>query len=47
MTCIFCEKMIKGGIFHAKKHQVGNFKNVSAYTKYPPDVKEELVGLCD
>nr|XP_018686228.1 PREDICTED: uncharacterized protein LOC103993628 [Musa acuminata subsp. malaccensis] len=44
VTCIFCEKTTGGGIFHAKQHQVGNLKNVSACKMCPPDVKEELLA---
>lgn len=42
VTCIFCDKITKGGIFHAKLHQVGNSKNVVACKNWPQDVKEEL-----
>ncbi|OMO88365.1 hypothetical protein CCACVL1_08441 [Corchorus capsularis] len=42
--CIFCQKTTKGGIYQAKQHQVGNFKNAKACLKVPDHVKEELLA---
>ncbi|KAH7681554.1 Ribonuclease H-like protein [Dioscorea alata] len=41
VTCIFCDKTTKGGIFRAKLHQVGNSKNVVACKNCPQDVKKK------
>ena len=42
VTCLFCNKVTKGGIHRAKQHQVGNFKSTTKYLKYPDHVREEL-----
>ena len=42
MTCLFCNKVTKGGIHRAKQHQVGNFKNSTKCLKCPDHVREEL-----
>ncbi|CAL9097945.1 unnamed protein product [Musa textilis] len=43
VTCMFCDKTTKGGIFCAK-HLVGNFKNTTAYKKCPIEIKKELLS---
>ena len=43
VTCIFCDKTTRGGIFRAK-HLVGNFKNAAACKKCPSEVKKELLS---
>lgn len=42
ITCKFCEKTSKGGVFLAKQHQIRTYKNVVACKNCPPEVKEEL-----
>nr|XP_023916649.1 uncharacterized protein LOC112028215 [Quercus suber] len=42
VTCLFCNKVTKGGIHRAKQHQVGNFKNSTKCLKCPDHVREEL-----
>lgn len=42
VTCNFCGKVTKGGIYRAKQHQVGNFKNAKNCKKCSQDVKDEL-----
>ena len=42
VACLFCNKVIKGGIHRAKQHQVGNFKNSTKCLKCPEHVREEL-----
>ena len=42
MTCLFCNKVTKGGIHRVKQHQVGNFKNITECLKCPDLVREEL-----
>ncbi|CAL9111177.1 unnamed protein product, partial [Musa textilis] len=41
---MFCDKTTKCGIFRAKQHLVGNFKNTTACKKCPLEVKEELLS---
>ncbi|XP_059659240.1 uncharacterized protein LOC132306061 [Cornus florida] len=41
-TCNFCEKVMKGGIYRAKQHIVGGYRNVQACKKCPEHVKEEI-----
>ena len=43
VTCLFCNKVKKGGIHRVKKHRVGNFKNTTKCLKCPDYVREELV----
>ena len=40
--CKFCCKVTKGGIFRAKQHLVGGFRNTKECPKCPPSVKEEI-----
>ena len=42
VTCLFCNKVTKGGIHRAKQHQVGNFKNSTKCLKCLDHVREEL-----
>ena len=42
VTCLFCNKVKKGGIHRVKKHRVGNFKNTTKYLKCLDHVREEL-----
>ena len=42
VTCLFCNKVIKGGIHRVKQHQVRNFKNTIECLKYHDHVREEL-----
>jgi hypothetical protein len=41
-TCVFCGKVVKGGIHRANGHLVGRDKNVSLCPKVPKDVQDEL-----
>ena len=45
VTCNFCGKVTKGGIYRAKQHQIGGFKNVADCRKTPSNVKDELRNL--
>ena len=45
VTCKFCLKVSKGGIYRAKQHQIGGYKNVADCRKCPVNVKEELRNL--
>ncbi|XP_059633699.1 uncharacterized protein LOC132276330 [Cornus florida] len=42
VTCNFCAKVTKGGIYWAKQHLVGGYRNVSACTRCPSSVREEI-----
>ena len=42
IICKFCRKVTKCGIFRAKQHLVGGFKNTKTCPKYPPSVKQEI-----
>ncbi|KAD4585602.1 hypothetical protein E3N88_23203 [Mikania micrantha] len=42
VTCKYCKKVTKGGIFRAKQHQIGGNKNVKDCAKCPQEVKDEL-----
>lgn len=42
VTCLFCNKVSKGGIIEGKKHQIGGFRNVKACSLCPQDVKDKL-----
>ena len=42
VTCLFGNKVTKGGIHRVKQHQVGNFKNTIKCLKYHDHVREEL-----
>ncbi|KAM0006186.1 hypothetical protein Hdeb2414_s0181g00825571 [Helianthus debilis subsp. tardiflorus] len=42
ITCKFCQKVTKGGIFRAKLHKIGGNRNVKDCSKCPQEVKEEL-----
>ncbi|KAK1419670.1 hypothetical protein QVD17_28923 [Tagetes erecta] len=42
VTCLFCNKVSKGGIKEGKKHQIGGFRNVTACSLCPQDVKDKL-----
>ncbi|KAF2300711.1 hypothetical protein GH714_015284 [Hevea brasiliensis] len=42
VACNFCSKVTKGGIFRAKQHLVGGFRNATMCKKCPTHVREEL-----
>ncbi|KAI7728266.1 hypothetical protein M8C21_020908 [Ambrosia artemisiifolia] len=42
VTCIFCSKVTRGGIYRAKQHQIGGHRNAKACSKCPQNVKDEL-----
>ncbi|XP_059661220.1 uncharacterized protein LOC132307463 isoform X3 [Cornus florida] len=42
ITCNFCAKVTKGGIYRAKQHLAGGYRNVSACTRCPSSVREEI-----
>ncbi|XP_059654971.1 uncharacterized protein LOC132301760 [Cornus florida] len=42
VTCNFCAKVTKGGIYRAKQHLAGGYRNVSACTRCPSSVREEI-----
>ncbi|XP_057964619.1 uncharacterized protein LOC131155470 [Malania oleifera] len=42
LTCNFCAKVTRGGIFRAKQHIVGGFRNVKECSKCPAHVREEI-----
>ncbi|XP_035832608.1 uncharacterized protein LOC110870299 [Helianthus annuus] len=42
VSCNFCKKITKGGIFRAKLHQIGGNRNVKSCTRCPQEVKDEL-----
>lgn len=41
-VCGFCSKVTKGGVYRMKQHLVGGYRNVTACTKCPDHVKEEI-----
>ncbi|WOL07426.1 hypothetical protein Cni_G16167 [Canna indica] len=45
IVCNFCGKITRGGITRAKQHLMGKKGNVSACTKCPKEVREELWDL--
>ncbi|KAI7727262.1 hypothetical protein M8C21_032865, partial [Ambrosia artemisiifolia] len=42
VTCRFCSKVTKGGIFRTKLHQIRGNRNVKSCVKCPQDVKDDL-----
>ncbi|XP_022004129.1 uncharacterized protein LOC110901626 [Helianthus annuus] len=42
ITCNFCGKMCKGGVYHLKQHLVGGFTCVVKCTKCPEHVREKM-----
>ena len=42
LKCNFCGKVSKGGVYRAKQHLVGGFRNVTACPKCPPTIREEI-----
>lgn len=42
MICNFCKKVTKGGIYRAKQHIVGGFRNTKACLKCPSHVRTEI-----
>ncbi|XP_020090213.1 uncharacterized protein LOC109711517 isoform X2 [Ananas comosus] len=42
LACNFCQKVTKGGIYRAKQHIVGGFRNAKACSRCPPHVREEI-----
>ncbi|XP_020082516.1 uncharacterized protein LOC109706122 [Ananas comosus] len=42
LTCNFCGKVTRGGIYRAKQHIVGGFRNAKACGTCPPHVREEI-----
>ncbi|KAI3810701.1 hypothetical protein L1987_20323 [Smallanthus sonchifolius] len=42
LSCKFCGKLLKGGVFRLKQHLVGGFKNVLDCSKCPQMVREEM-----
>ena len=42
VTCLYSNKVTKGGIHRAKQHQVGNFKNTTKCLKCHNHVREEF-----
>ena len=42
ITCSFCSKEAKGGIYRLKQHLVGGFRNIIACQKCPEHVKVEI-----
>lgn len=42
MKCNFCGKISKGGVYRAKQHLVGGFRNVTGCVKCPPVVHKEI-----
>ncbi|XP_059635849.1 uncharacterized protein LOC132278033 [Cornus florida] len=42
VTCNFCAKVTKGGIYRAKQHLAGGYRNVSACPRCPSSVREEI-----
>ncbi|XP_039118761.1 uncharacterized protein LOC120254803 [Dioscorea cayenensis subsp. rotundata] len=42
LKCNFCDKVTKGGIFRAKQHIVGGFRNTTICQRCPPPMREEI-----
>ncbi|KAJ0668315.1 putative ribonuclease H-like superfamily, ubiquitin-conjugating enzyme/RWD [Helianthus annuus] len=42
VTCVFSNFSTKGGIYLAKQHQIGGYRNAKAYTKCPTNARDEL-----
>ncbi|XP_059632352.1 uncharacterized protein LOC132274986 [Cornus florida] len=42
VTCNFCAKVTKGDIYRAKQHLAGGYRNMSACTRCPCSVREEI-----
>ena len=42
VTCLFCGKETKGGIFRAKQHKIGKKGNAARCLKCPEEVREEF-----
>ena len=42
ITCNFCQVITKGGIYRAKQHLAGGYRNSKACKKCPPAVREEI-----
>ncbi|KAL8532011.1 hypothetical protein ACS0TY_008567 [Phlomoides rotata] len=47
LMCSFCNKVYKGGIFRAKQHLAGNYRNAAKCTKVPAPVHEEIKAYMD
>ncbi|KAJ0685123.1 putative transcription factor/ chromatin remodeling BED-type(Zn) family [Helianthus annuus] len=43
ISCNFCGKMCKGGVYRLKQHLIGGFKNVVDCTKCPAHVRDEML----
>ncbi|KAI7752799.1 hypothetical protein M8C21_021751, partial [Ambrosia artemisiifolia] len=42
ISCNYCGKVVKGGVFRLKQHFVGGFRNVTACLRCPDHVREEM-----
>jgi len=42
LKCNFCGKITKGGVYRAKQHLVGGYRNAKVCPKCPSHVKEEI-----
>ncbi|KAL8542938.1 hypothetical protein ACS0TY_003710 [Phlomoides rotata] len=47
LMCSFCNKVYKEGIFRAKQHLAGNYRNTAKCTKVPAPVREEIKAYMD
>ncbi|XP_052171981.1 uncharacterized protein LOC127787936 [Diospyros lotus] len=41
--CNFCGKLTKGGVYRAKQHLAGGYRNVEICSKCPPHVRDEII----
>lgn len=41
-TCNYCPKVMEGGVYRAKQHLVGGFRNIIGCKKVPEPVKEDM-----
>lgn len=42
VQCVFCGKLLKGGIFRLKQHLAGGHRNAKACPKCPEHVRSEI-----
>ena len=43
VTCKYCSKVTKGGIYRLKQHLAGGYRSVTACQKYPEHVRDEMM----
>jgi len=41
--CNFCGKLTKGGVYRAKQHLAGGYRNAEICSKCPPHIREEII----